>query len=272
MKKIILAVAVSSILAVNFADGSVAFSDNFNSYTNGNLAGTTTDGLGQGTWRETGATATTPIQVNNGAIVMATGQDIYSPLTTPLTLADGDSVYFSLDINVTTAAAAGDYFLHFTPNAGNSSLFYSRLFVRSVAGGYELGWLGTSGGAGTPTYGTTVLSFGTIHQVVMAYDYSATTPTNSSAAIYVDPTDPNRANNTAYVSALWTASGTVTPDTNSVAAVNLRQAAGNAPSLTLDNLFVATGFSDVVGVPEPSTVVLASLGGLGLLMAYRRRR
>jgi PEP-CTERM motif len=274
MKKIILAVTVSSILAVNFADGSVAFSDNFNSYVNGNLAGLTQDALGQGTWRQTSTAATTPIQVNNGTVVMGnSGQDVYSPLTTPITLADGASVYFSLDINVSGAASAGDYFLHFTPNAGNSSLFYSRLFVRTnAAGGYQLGWLGTSGGAATPTYGTTVLSLGTTYQVVMAYDFSATTPTNSSGAIYIDPTDPNRANNTAYVSALWTASGTVTADTNSVAAVNLRQgSAANSASLTIDNLLVATAFSDVV-VPEPSTMVLASLGGLGLLLALRRRR
>lgn len=273
MKKILAVSMLVPLFAATSVHAAVLFSDNFNSYTVGNLAGTTANAVGQGTWAQTGATATTPIQVTaGGAVALATGQDVYSPLSIPTTLADGESVYFSFDISVSSATATGDYFLHFTPNAGNSTQFYSRLFARSATGGFELGWLGTSGGAATPTYGTTALLFDTTYQVVMAYNYFSATPTNSTGAIYVDPTDPVLANNTAYVpETLWTASGTTTASTNSIAAVNLRQAAGNAAILTLDNLVVGTAFSDVV-IPEPTTAVLVGLGALLLVNNLRRRR
>jgi hypothetical protein len=272
MKKIVLFLAVSLLFSSPRTFAAIVFSDNFNSYANGNLAGTAQDALGQGTWRQTSTAAATPVQVVNGAIALgSSGQDVYSPLTTPTTLSDGQSIYFSLAINVSAVQSAGDYFLHFTPNAGNSSLFYSRLFIKSVTGGFELGWLGTSGGTGLPTYGTTVLSLSTTYQVVMAYNFSATTPTNSTGAVYVNPTDPIVGNNTAYLTANWLT--TATPDTNSIAAVNFRQgSAANAATLTVDNLVVATAFSDVVPVPEPSTLVLAGLGGLACLGALRRKR
>jgi hypothetical protein len=272
MKKIIVVLAVAALCSTPKLFSSIVFSDNFNLYGNGNLAGVTQDALGQGTWRQSGASATTPIQVVNGAVALgSSGQDVYSPLTTPTTLADGQSLYFSLGINVTAAQAGGDYFLHFTPNAGNTSLFYSRLFIKSVSGGFELGWLGTSGGTGLPTYGSTVLSLNTSYQVVMAYNYSATSPTNSTGAVFVNPADPNVGNNTAYLTANWLT--TATPDTNSVAAVNFRQgSAGSAATLTVDNLVVATEFSDVVTVPEPSFLALGIAGGFACLVALRRKR
>jgi hypothetical protein len=272
MKKIVVFLAVALLSSSPRTFAAIVFSDNFNSYVNGNLAGTSQDALGQGTWRQTSTANATPIQVVNGAIAIgSSGQDVYSPLTTPTILSDGQSIYFSVAINVSAAQSGGDYFLHFTPNAGNFTLFYSRLFIKSVTGGFELGWLGTSGGTGLPTYGTTVLSLNTPYQVVMAYNFSATTPTNSTGAVYVNPTDPNVGNNTAYLTANWLT--TTTPDTNSIAAVNFRQgSAGSAPTLTVDNLVVATSFSDVVTVPEPSTLALAGLGGLACLGALRRKR
>ncbi len=125
MKKIIVEyLVVAALFSTPNVFGTIVFSDNFNVYNNGSLAGVTQDALGQGTWRQSGSSAATPIQVVNGAIALGpSGQDVYSPLTTPTLLADGQSIYFSLDINVTAAQSAGDYFLHFTPNAGNTSLF-----------------------------------------------------------------------------------------------------------------------------------------------------
>ena len=272
MKKIVVVLAVALLFSSPRTFATIVFSDDFNAYVNGNLAGTSQDALGQGTWRQTSTANATPIQVVNGAIALgSSGQDVYSPLTTPTVLSDGQSIYFSLAINVTAAQTGGDYFLHFTPNTGNSSLFYSRLFIKSVTGGFELGWLGTSGGTVLPTYGTSVLSLNSTYQVVMAYNFSATSPTNSTGAVYVNPTDPNIGNNTAYLTANWFT--TATPDTNSIAAVNLRQgSASNAATLTVDNMVVATAFSDVVAVPEPSTFFLAGFGGLACLVALWRKR
>jgi len=239
-------------------------SDNFDSYANGNL-------VGQGSWAQTGATATSPVQVNSGVVTIGnTGQDIYDPFSSPLTLADGQSLYFSVAINVSAAQATGDYFMHFTPDAGNSSLFYDRLFVKSTTGGYLLGLEGTAGGGAVVNYGTTVLNLGTSYNVALAYNYSATTATNSVVSVYVNPTDPTFANDTAYLSTPW---GSTNPDTNQIAAVNFRQgSASSAPTLTVDNLVVSQSFADVITVPEPSSLALAAVGGIAFLVSFRRKR
>ena len=237
-------------------------SDNFNSYANGNL-------VGQGTWAQTSTSATSPVQVNNGVVTIgSSGQDIYDPFSSPVTLSDGQSIYFGLTLDVTAAQATGDYFMHFTPSPGNSSLFYDRVYVQSSGSGYVLGSLGTSGG--NPVYGTTVLSFGTSYNFVLAYNFSATTPTNSTDALYINPTDPTVGNNSAYLTASW---GSATTDTNTIAAVNFRQGTASAASTeTVDNLVVSETFGDVLAVPEPSILTLVSMGGMTCLVALRSKR
>ena len=262
-KSVILLVAASLALLNTQAFATPVLSDNFNSYPNGNLTNGTT-------WFQTAAAAN-PVQVNNGVVTIGnTGQDVYSPFSSPVTLADGQSLYFGLAINVSAAQATGDYFLHFTPSAGNSSLFYDRLFVQSSGAGYVLGLEGTAGGGATVTYGTTVLNLNTSYNIVLAYNYSSTTPSNSVDAVYINPTDPTVGNNTAYLTAAW---GSANADTNQIAAVNFRQGSSSAaPTLTVDNLVVSESFADVVATPEPSTLALAAMGGAAWLVAFRRRR
>lgn len=277
MKKVILTAAAYSFLAVNLVHGTVNFTDNFNSYANGNLAGLTADALGQGTWRQTGASAVTPVQVNSGTVVLGTsGQDVYSPLAQAIAITSGSSFYIAANIDITAAQATGDYFLHWSTPVGTTSTFVSRLFARSSGAGFQFGYLVTSGGAPVIAYGTTVLSFNIDYRVVVAYNSVAGT-LNDTFSVYVNPTDTAvEGNNTAYVTGAY--GGSTSPESTSVDAINLRQGtAANAPSVIVDNLVVATTFTEGatgigVLVPEPSTIALASLGGLVALMAIRRRR
>jgi|SRR5665213_495003 len=263
MKKTAFAILVFTGLFAfnNFA--SPVLSDNFNSYPDGNLTNGTT-------WFQTAAAAN-PVQVNSGVVTLNnSGQDVYSPFSSPVTLADGQSLYFGLAINVSAAQATGDYFMHFTPNAGNSSLFYDRLFVESTTGGYVLGLEGTAGGGAVVTYGTTVLSLNTSYNIVLAYNYFAATPSNSVDAVYINPTSSTVGNNTPYLTAAWSSANA---DTNQIAAINFRQGSSSlAPTLTVDNLVVSTLFSDIVPAPEPSTMALAALGAAAGFFAWRRRR
>jgi hypothetical protein len=270
MKKLILFTA-STVALSHSALATVNFSDDFNSYVNGNLAGTTMDATGQGTWKQTGATATNPIQINNGAVAIGTsGQDIYSALTTPITLTDGNSFYIGLTANVSAAQATGDYFLHWSTPAGTTSTFQERLFVKSSGSGFVLGYATTAGG--TTAYGTTVLNFNTSYQLVLAYNDVAG-PLNDTFSLYLNPTDTSvEANNTAYLTSGYVGTGA---EQTTISAINFRQGtAANAPTLTADNLVVGTTFADaaVFPVPEPSTVVLGVLGGMAGLVIWKRRK
>jgi len=262
------------LLATVVAHATPLFSDNFNSYTAGNLAGTTANGIGQGTWAQDNTSAAAPIQVTAtggvggtpGVSLAATGQDVYAPLTAgTITLNTGDTLFMGIDIAVASVAnTSGDYFMHWANTVGNTGTFIDRLYVKASGTGYVLGWAGSSG---ANVYGTTVLSFGTaFNHVVTAYTV-VSGAANDTGAIYVNPTDPIMANNTAYLSSAWTAGAEATGET--VAQVDLRQGA-NGPVMTVDNLTASLAFGDVIEVPEPGCLSL--LGGFGLLAWHLIRR
>jgi len=268
MKRLFLFAAASIATGLS-AQASVSFYDNFDSYTNGNLAGTTQNGFGQGTWQQDNASAATPIQINNGAVAIGTsGQDIYSALTTPITLTDGSSFYIGLTVNVSAAQATGDYFLHWSTPAGTTTKFQERLFVRSSGSGFQFGYATTGGG--TTAYGTPVLNFGQSYQLVLAYNDVAGAA-NDTFSLYVNPTDvTTEANNTAYMTSGFIGTGS---EQTTVSAIDFRQGtATQAPTLTADNLAVGTTFADVANVPEPSSVALGIAGGLAGLVIWKRRK
>jgi len=268
MKKFIRSMFGVGIVFLTFSGGSssfgaVAFSDNFNSYvTSSNL-------VGQGGWLQTGATATTPIQVvTPGRAQLGTsGQDVYEVFGSPTVNADGTSLYYGLTLNVISAQAAGDYFIHLTDPVGGSSLFYNRLYVKSSGAGFLLGFAETSGTGFTTNYGSTVFSTATDYQIVVAQHFIAGAG-NDTFSVYVNPTDAVELNNTAEITKTW---GTASTETNIYYEISLRQgAAGGAPAVYVDNLIVSQTFSDMV-IPEPSTIALVGIGVAGLFAVRRRR-
>ena len=251
------------LLATASLQATVLFSDDFNSYTAGNLAGTTANGIGQGTWAQTSTSSTTPIQANGsgGVSIGASGQDIYSPLPGgSFTLADGSSFYMGLDINVASVAnTSGDYFLHWSTSVGNTGIFPDRLYVKPSGTQFLLGWAGSSGTG--ITFGTTPLTYGTGYRVAVEYDAVAGA-INDTGAIYV--------NSAPYVSGTFSTGTEPSPET--IAEVNFRQGS-SGPILTVDNLNAATTLAEVetfTAIPEPTTVALGGLALLGLAVLRRR--
>jgi len=241
----------------------VVFSDNFNSYNNGNL-------VSQGGWLQTSTTATTPIQVGSGVVSVGnTGQDVYDAFGSPVSTTAGGSIFVGLDLDVTAAQTTGDYFLHFGSTVGGTSGFYDKVWAKSTTGGYLLG---SEDNNGTVTYGSTVLTLGTTYRLVTEEDF-VSGPLNDTFEFYVNPTDLSvPANNTAYLTATWSGS---TAEASSYAEINFRQGSSSAaPTETIDNLAVGTAFSDVstFPAPEPSSLALAAVGGVACLVAFRRRR
>lgn len=263
MKKTLLYCG-SLLLGTSLVTAAPLFSDDFNSYTEDPL-------VGQGSWTQTATAANNPILVSDGKAVLgiAGGQDVNAGFAATANT-DGTSFYIGMTINVTSAAAAGDYFLNVTPNAGNSFLFYERVFVRSSGAGFQIGLLDTSGTGSATTYGTDVLDFGSDYRIVVEQNFIAGA-TNDTFSVYVNPTDGLVAdNNTAYLSHTWTS---VNAETNSYGSINLRQGgATTSAGLTVDDLIVSTSFGDVTLIPEPSTYAML-LGGLCALgLGFRSKR
>lgn len=225
----------------------VVLSDNFDSYTNGNLSG-------QGGWTATAAAAT-PMQVS-GALnkyvqLNTSGQDEYKAFTGPVTANAGESIVSEFDVNLSAAQATGDYFFHLSNPAGTTANFYERVFARSTAGGFQLGLVDTSGTGSTTTWGTTALSFGTAYSIKVTWNFVAGANNDTFTL------DVNGGN---YLNHIWT-SATVEPTT--LAAANLRQGgATSSATVQVDNMVVTS-------VPTPGSLVC--LAG-GLLIAGRRRR
>jgi MYXO-CTERM domain-containing protein len=251
------------------ANAAVYYSTNFGTgYVNGNLAGLTQDTAGQNGWKQTGTSATTPVQVANGAaIVGSSGQDVYRAFDSTATATAGTTLYVSASIKVTAAQATGDYFLFVGDPAGTTTNFFGRLYAKSTTGGMLLGIQSTSGTSSAVTYGTTVLNLNQTYNVVYAFDF-ASGALNDTFTMYIDPTSTNRASLTSYASAGWLTTSTAEP--SQLTEIGLRQGtAASAPTVSVYSLAAGSSLADVGVVPAPGA--LALLGVAGLVGARRRR-
>ncbi len=245
------------------AQAGILFSDNFDSYGNGDL-------IGQGNWTLKSGTTNTP-QVSSGKVLSNPGTiDAIKPTTETISFdpainpdAAGSSFYLATDINVTTAKS-GSYFLH-TAGSLTSSSFQSRIYLKTQGSGFVLGASVTSNPV---DYGTTELALNTDYRVIVRYDINAGA-SNDDVSLYVFPlvVVPAIEPATAYVVNIQSSSG----DASGLGAVSIRQDGNASPVLSLDNITVATTYAEAVAIPEPTSLALIGLAA-GMLGRRRIRR
>jgi hypothetical protein len=238
------------MLAATPVSASIVFSDDFNSPDGTPLLGTTAD-VG-GTWTITGTSVVNPLDIQSGEVdINNNGQDAYAAFSSSVPNAVPLGLLTHMDIRLSAANAAGDYFTHLSDPVGTNTNFYQRLFARSSGGGYQLGLLDTAGTGSATTWGSLVLSLGTNYHIDVLWNF-VPGANNDTFAVYV--------NNILYLTHSWTS---VNAEPAQVSAANIRQGtAANAPTLRLDNLRVER-------TPEPAMLLLGSIVGL-LGIACRR--
>ncbi len=244
---LILVSAICGLASVSLnSKAAVFFTDTF-SYGDGSLTA-----VSGGNWTAHSGAGAKPIQVGSGAITLqqnaGSGEDLNR--NTGGVMGAGDTWYAGFDVTV-TGGNTDVYFASFL-KGGTTGIFQDRTFVTAgTAGDFTFG-LGT-GATATAKWGTD-LSFGTTYRVVLAYNYDTMQNT-----LWVNPllqTDPS-------ISVSSTSQDTI-------ASFAVRQSTGNSFQV-MDNLVVATTFTEAMVVPEPSSMALGLLGAAGLALARRRK-
>ncbi len=241
MKQTILTLGVASFIAVN-ANATVIFSEDFNGIPDGDL---TVDAH----WTAFSG-ADQSVDVASG-VVTGLGSDAED---VQVIFAEASGVYFGIDVNVSDDASS-DYVLGFRDGTSNAT----RIFFDGDGSVITVGV--NSGGAGSASAGTTstaTFSLNTATRIVAFADGTGT------ISAWINPTAGDE----------LTPDATFTnADVGALDGFYLRQG-GNwdngAAAWTADNLILATTFSEVLVVPEPSSFALLGLAGLATLLRRKR--
>lgn len=114
------------------------------------------------------------IQLSDGG-----GKDTYRAFTH----VNNGVLYTAFLLSLTTASASGDYFLFLSKQAPVGTNYMCRVYARSSAGGYQLGF---SKSSEAPAYAPATLSFGVTVLVVIRYEF-VSGANNDRAALFINP-------------------------------------------------------------------------------------
>lgn len=244
MNKFLTTLAATALVASS-ADATILINETF-SYTDGSL-------VSNAAWDTHSGTAG-QVQVSSGAAILNPNSDTEDVNTVFGTVTAG-SLYFAFDLNNSALTGTPDeYFAHFKDDGTD---FTSRLHIdpATASGDYTLGISGSS--SSPESVWATDLSLNTTYRIVVGFDFGTGVST-----LWIDPSAVGDTN-------IVSTADTV-PDLESFA---FRQSGSGGEILNIDNLVVATTFTEALtGIPEPSSfAMIFGAAALGLAAARRRR-
>lgn len=249
MNKIILTLGAASLL-VSTASAVSLVNESF-SYADGNL-------VGQGGWTAHSGAGNKAIQVSGGAISLdqssGSGEDVNTAFAA---IGAGEIIYAGFDFTLASGQtvdpdANGLYFAHFKDSGFG---FRARVFVTVAGSGGDFS-VGLDGDGSAPSVTwASDLSFDTTYRAVVSYDFDT-----GNTQLWIDATAEGDTNISDNAGSANTA----------IEAFAFRQASDYTGSQLIDNLLVATTFSEAAVVPEPSSTALLGLAGLATLLRRKR--
>lgn len=170
-----------------------------------------------------------------------------------------DDIYFSFLVNVASASATADYFIHLGDRVSPTAFttFSARVFVQDVAGALRFGLSNTS----TATMGTTNFNYGTTYLVIVKYTINTSGADETKLWVFSSgvPADELSAG-------VPEVHNTTTSGQDVIDAIALRQGS-NAYSVQLDGLRVSTNWIDLV-IPVELMTFTASLTGSSVALNW----
>ncbi len=269
----LLIVSAFSAFAIGQCGAALFFGDDFGVFSAGNL-------VGQNGWTQSGTSATQPIQVSGGQVVIpgnqtADNQDAIKLFPAVSPPASGTtSLFYGMQLSVSSAPTANSSY--FAALYDGSSFYNFRLAARdSGANGFLIG-ARVNGQSGYPFgFGTVSLSYDQPHIIIVEADL-VSGANNDVVKIFVDPTSADLSTLTPYATSTYS-TGTVA-DPTAVGGFLLSQygnSTGSTTSIGGNIIKAAAGdnFGEVLtAVPEPSSFALLLCGVGGWLVRRRMSR
>jgi hypothetical protein len=172
---------------------------------------------------------------------------------------NGDDIYFSFLVNVASASATADYFIHLGDRVSPSAFttFSARVFIQDVAGSLRFGLSNTS----TATMGTTNFNYGSTYLAIVKYTINTSSADDTKLWVFSSgvPADELSAG-------VPEVHNTTTSGQDVIDAVALRQGS-IAYSLQLDGLRVSTNWIDLV-IPVELMTFTASVTGSSVALNW----
>ncbi len=177
--------------------------------------------------------------VGNKASMTVSGQDVNHLFTAPTS----GSIYIAFLVNITTATATGDYFLHLK-DPSSTSLFAAKVYVKAGAtSGTVLFGCSKAGTSSTPTvvYSTTEVPMSATHLLVLKYAIGPGTA-DDQVSLFIDPATSTEG------TATVTATDNAANDLAGFGAIALRQGGSTAAAaLTIDGIRIGATWADAIG-------------------------
>jgi hypothetical protein len=279
MKRTILSLLSlgTGCLLIQSASASLLFTEAFNYTTPGNLGGNVNPGSGY-TW----GPGNTYMQVGSGnltypglvdlggndlSVTWGQGSGTAGSITNGFANVTSGTLFYSFLLDMTTLPTANSYLTSINPGTStpSGSSDAMSLYFGTITGGGGVRFGLRGGGASTVyTSSTSPYLANTTYFIVMEYDLDATA---NNMTMYINPT-PGGAQPGADL--------TLSPSTGfkatSLDNVGFKVQSGPAGAFLIDTLRVGTTWGDVTPTPEPSTIALAGLGALSLVLARRMRQ
>jgi len=208
------------------------------------------------------------VALDNGSGV-ATGADAARLYLGTIDKADAPTVYYSFIASFPTATSTGGtggaFFAGFDNNTNTSYTTFAGAYVRSDAGDPNAVDLGIStSGPANKAFSTTPYPTNTPLFIVGSFTFQGL----SNLDVFVDPAAvPASEPGTHSVTSLGVDASAATAISN----FYLRGNSGQPQGINIDELRIGPSWSAVTVVPEPGSVGLICLGGVGLLVRPRRK-